>query len=160
MKIGYVMVVCGIAILSGSFKINQIMKENTGTGAVQYRIARPTDKLEKVVDFYKTVLGLEEIGVFKQHEGYDGVMLGLPGVDYHLEFTQHADGSPCPAPTKDNLLVLYFDTPLKYNRAVERALQLGNQPVEPENSYWKGKSETFEDPDGWRIVFFNGVYKP
>lgn len=136
------------------------MNENNGTGAVQFRIARPTDKLEEVVDFYKTVLGQEEIGAFKQHEGYDGVMLGLPGFDYHLEFTQHTDGSPCPAPTKDNLLVLYFDTPLKYNLAVERALQLGHQPVEPENSYWKGKSETFEDPDGWRVVFFNGVYKP
>ena len=37
-------------------------------------------------------------------------MLGLPGSDVHLEFTSHADGSPCPAPSADNLLVLYVES--------------------------------------------------
>lgn len=35
-------------------------------------------------------------------------MFGLPDEEYHLEFTRHIDGSPCPAPTKDNLLVFYM----------------------------------------------------
>ena len=37
------------------------------------------------------------------------MLLGLPGTQYHLEFTQHDHGSPGPAPSRDNLLVLYFD---------------------------------------------------
>ncbi|MGD1946746.1 MAG: hypothetical protein ACFB0A_10925 [Croceivirga sp.] len=37
---------------------------------------------------------------------------------------------------------------------------MGIKPVEPENPYWKGKSQTYEDPDKWRIVLFNGIYNP
>nr|WP_234809915.1 hypothetical protein [Mycolicibacterium tusciae] len=36
---------------------------------------------------------------FANHAGYDGVMIGLPGIDHHLEFTSHVDGSPGPAPS-------------------------------------------------------------
>lgn len=75
---------------------------------VQFRIARPTDKLEEVIKFYEEGLGLKRIGEFHNHEDYDGVMFGLPGVEYHLEFTRHINGSPCPAPTKDNLYPLKF----------------------------------------------------
>jgi hypothetical protein len=28
--------------------------------------------------------------------------------------------------------------------------------IEPENPYWNGKSQTFEDPDGWRVVLYDG----
>ena len=66
---------------------------------VRVRWARPTDKLDEVVTFYRDGLGLKELGHFEGHSGYDGVMLGLPGSDYHVEFTSHADGSPCPAPS-------------------------------------------------------------
>ncbi|MEH7281737.1 VOC family protein, partial [Bacillus toyonensis] len=49
---------------------------------VQFRIARPTDKFEEVISFYETGLGLKRIGEFHNHEGYDGVMFGLPGEEY------------------------------------------------------------------------------
>ena len=81
-----------------------------GAHVAQIRIARPTDQLERVVAFYRDGLGLRELGRFEGHAGYDGVLLGLPGSDYHLELTSHADGSPGPAPTTDNLLVLYLDS--------------------------------------------------
>lgn len=135
------------------------MQQKTGLEAVQFRIARPTDQLVKVVRFYKEAVGLKEIGSFTGHAGYDGVMFGLPGLPYHLEFTSYVNGSPCPAPSKDNLLVLYFDSTEKYQKAVDRMLAFGARPVKPENSYWESKSQTFEDPDGWRIVFFNGTFK-
>src|SRR5438034_11838219 len=67
------------------------------------RVARPTDQLDEVVRFYTDGLGLPELGRFAGHAGYTGVLLGLPGVEYHLEFTQHDQGSPGPAPTRDNL---------------------------------------------------------
>ncbi len=128
--------------------------------AVQFRFARPTDKIEKIVEFYTRGLQLRVLSEFRDHAGYRGVMIGLPDSTYHLEFTQDDRLTPCPAPTKDNLLVLYFASVEEYNRIHSCLLTLGCEPVEPENPYWSGKSLTFEDPDGWRIVLFNGVYAP
>ena len=127
--------------------------------ATQYRIARPTDQLAAVIRFYHEVLGLPIIGSFENHDEYAGVMIGMPDAAYHLEFTRHAHGSPCPAPTKDNLLVFYFDDPAGYQQQIERLKSFGHSNVEPENPYWAGKSETFEDPDGWRVVIFNGLFE-
>lgn len=120
--------------------------------AVQVRVARPTDKLREVVRFYRDGLGLEVIGSFEGHDGYSGVMLGLPGRDYHLEFTEHEEGSPCPAPSKDNLLVFYIPDEEAVGRLVERLASMNHSPVAPENPYWAAKGVTFEDPDGWRVV--------
>jgi catechol 2,3-dioxygenase-like lactoylglutathione lyase family enzyme len=64
------------------------------------RIARPTDQLDEVVRFYREGLGLPELDRFAGHAGYRGVLLGLPGTWYHLEFTQHDYGSPGPAPRR------------------------------------------------------------
>lgn len=128
--------------------------------AVQFRIARPTNQLKEVVNFYKEGLGLQELGHFENHSGYNGVMLGLPDKTYHLEFTQQEQASPLPAPTKEHLLVLYYDNGEEYKKANDRLQNYGAHPVEPENPYWIGKSETYEDPDGWRIVLFNGTYTP
>lgn len=81
------------------------------------RIARPTDQLDELVRFYSDGLGLPELDRFADHAGYRGVLLGLPGTHHHLEFTQHDHGSPGPAPTRDNLLVLYFDDHTRWNRS-------------------------------------------
>lgn len=122
------------------------------------RVARPTDKLAEVVRFYTEGIGLERVGAFDRHEGYEGVMLGLPGVRYHLEFTHHEDGSPCPAPTKDNLLVFYIPDDDAVDAIVDRLQAMGYDPVEPENPYWGRGGITFEDPDGWRVVFMRRSY--
>ena len=127
-----------------------------GASVAQVRIARPTDQLEKVVAFYRDGLGLEEINRFQGHDGYDGVMLGLPGRTYHLEFTQSAAGSSCPAPSDDNLLVLYIPDAPDYEHLCARLARLGYPSVEAANPYWRGKSATFEDPDGWRVVLCRG----
>jgi catechol 2,3-dioxygenase-like lactoylglutathione lyase family enzyme len=123
-----------------------------GVTLAQVRIARPTDRLDAVVRFYRDGLGLPELFRFTNHDGYDGVMLGLPGRTYHLEFTHHREGSPCPAPGLDNLLVLYIPRQNHFERVRDRLSALGHRPVAPENPYWLGKGLTFEDPDGWRIV--------
>ena len=123
--------------------------------AAQVRIARPTDKFEEVIDFYENGLGLKRIGDFQGHRGYEGVILGLPDVHYHLEFTRHIDGSPCPAPTKDNLLVFYIKNKQEIETVARRLEKMGYPEVEPENPYWEEKGVTIEDPDGWRIVLMN-----
>ena len=122
---------------------------------VQFRVARPTHQLAKIIEFYRDGLGLPEIGGFQGHDGYDGVMFGLPGVHYHLEFTQHEEGTPCPAPTKDNLLVFYIPDKESRDEMVNRLNQMGYTPQEPENPYWARNGITIKDPDGWRIVLQN-----
>lgn len=119
----------------------------------QVRVARPTDKLPEVEKFYCEGIGLRKLGFFEGHDGYDGVFIGLPDATYHLEFTQHIAGSPCPAPTPDNLLVLYLPDKACIKQIVQRLEQMGYPEVAPENPYWKEKGAvTVEDPDGWRLV--------
>ncbi len=119
------------------------------------RIARQTDRLAKVIEFYCQGLGLQQIGNFNNHSGYDGVMIGLPNWDTHLEFVQHQQGSPGEAPTRENLLVLYLPSSRVIRAKTEHLERMGYPAVEPENPYWNGKSITIEDPDGWRVVLFN-----
>jgi len=121
---------------------------------VQMRIARPTDQLDKIIEFYETGLGLKRVGEFRQHNGYDGVMYGLPDTNFHLEFTAHEKCSPCPAPTKDNLLVFYLPNWDVLTEVANRLDHLGYPEVESENPYWEDSGITIEDPDGWRIVLF------
>lgn len=98
-------------------------------------MARHTNQFDAIVHFYHDVIGLPEIGRFGVHGGYDGIMLGLPGQDYHLEFTSHPDGPPPVPPSRDNLLVFYIDDQAAIEALVERLRQQGHTPVEPENSY-------------------------
>lgn len=116
------------------------------------RVARPTDRLAECVRFYRDALGLVELGGFHDHDGYDGVMLGLPDSTVHLELTAHVAGSPCPAPSADNLLVLYLPDRPAVDQVGARLAAAGHPAVEPENPYWRGRSVTVEDPDGWRVV--------
>lgn len=128
---------------------------NKEMDVVQVRMARPTDQLDKVKAFYVEGLGLEVVGQFENHQGYDGLMIGLPGRDYHLEFTQHVEGSPCPAPSHDNLLVFYMPNKYQIELVVNRLEGMGYPVIEPENPYWLDKGKTITDPDGWRIVLMN-----
>lgn len=128
----------------------------------QIRIARPTDRLAEVMRFYRGALGLEQIGSFRDHAGYDGVMLALPDRGDHLEFTAHAGGSPCPAPTGDNLLVFSVPDAATIRAMVARLRRHGHEPVAPENPYWAAQGSTFADPDGWRVALMNtsGIENP
>ncbi|RYZ00540.1 MAG: VOC family protein [Chitinophagaceae bacterium] len=130
----------------------------TGYPALQFRIARPTAQLDNVVAFYTEGLGLPLLYRFEGHGGYRGAMIGLPDAAHHLEFTEHESGSPCPAPTTDNLLVLYFSTREALNEIRQRLEHSGAVPVPPENPYWEAKGLTYEDPDGWRVVLYEGVF--
>jgi catechol 2,3-dioxygenase-like lactoylglutathione lyase family enzyme len=129
------------------------MPFDAAAAARQIRVARPTDKLEEVCRFYCAGLGLEELGRFDDHDGYEGVFIGLPGSELHLEFTSHENGSPCPAPTADNLLVFYVGSVEARDAVAEQLHGIGVSSVAPENPYWEAAAAlTFEDPDGWRVV--------
>ena len=74
---------------------------------LEIRVARHTDRLPELVAFYRDGLGLREGGGFRDHDGYDGVFLELPGTGVHLEFTAGGGHGP-PAPHPESLLVLYL----------------------------------------------------
>ena len=65
------------------------------------RVARATDRLQEVVRFYVAGLGLEQLGSFEDHDGFDGVIIGAPGVPYHFEFTHQHGHEVGGAPTKE-----------------------------------------------------------
>lgn len=125
--------------------------------AVQFRIARPTNQMDKIIEFYGKGLGLEKVGEFQKHEGYEGVMFGLPERNYHLEFTQHESGNPIPHPPEDQLLVFYIADTFKWNEIANRLLGMGYRQVPSENPYWDRGGITIEDPDGYRVVLMNTV---
>ena len=119
------------------------------------RIARPTDHLEEVIRFYTEGIGLSILGSFEDHEGFDGVMLGLPGAAYHLEFTRKHGHSAGRAPTRDNLLVFYISDRQEWLNATERMAAAGYKTVASFNPYWDRLGQTYEDPDGYRVVIQN-----
>src|ERR1044071_4484348 len=97
------------------------------------RVARATDRLDKVVRFYVAGLGFEKLGSFEDHEGFDGVMIGRPGAPYHLEFTHQRGHTVGNAPTKDNLLVFYLPEVSEWQAAVDRMEAEGYNSVPSSN---------------------------
>ena len=41
---------------------------------------------------------------------------------------------------------------------IDRLHAMGYPEVEPGNPYWRGRSTTIADPDGWRVVLFDGFW--
>lgn len=126
--------------------------------AQHFRVARPTDDLDAVLRFYRDGVGMEVIASFQDHTGFDGVMLSLPGAGYHLEFTYHRGQLVGRAPTQDNLLVFYIPDRAAWQAAVDRMHSHGYLPVPSYNPYWDERGVTFEDPDGYRVVFQNAAW--
>jgi catechol 2,3-dioxygenase-like lactoylglutathione lyase family enzyme len=115
---------------------------------MQVRIARHTDQLDAVVRFYRDGIGLPEVGGFRDHAGYDGVFLALPGTDAHLELTT-GGAHAAPQPHPETLLVLYLGDETAVRAVADR---LDAEPVASANPYWDEHGLTFADPDGFRVV--------
>ncbi len=123
---------------------------------LQLRVARHTDRLDELVRFYRDGLGLIEIGGFRDHDGYDGVFLEVPGSGTHLELTSGGGHGP-PAPHPESLLVLYLGDA----EAVARiAARLGQDPVVPANPYWREHATAFADPDGFQVILVPERWRP
>lgn len=122
----------------------------------QVRSAHPTADLNRIRVFYGQNLGLQEIGAFEGHEGYSGIMYGFPDARFHLEFTQEERGTPLPLWSAESLLVLYVPNRLHYDKIVASLDSLGAERVPAQNPYWDRRGVTFLDPDGRRVVIFQG----
>lgn len=122
------------------------------------RVARSTAALERVVAMYRQGLRLELLGAFEDHDGFDGVMLGLPDMDYHLEFTRRRGDENVPRPLADELLVFYHPDRGEWADACDRMVAAGFERVAAANPYWDLHGVTFEDPEGYRVVLQNTAW--
>ena len=91
-------------------------------------------------------LGLRVLGSFESHQGFDGVMLGTTGGQYHFEFTR-CRSHP----------VFYITALPDWREACANMLAAGFRLVASFNPYWDAKGRTYEDPDGYRIVLQNAA---
>jgi len=123
---------------------------------MQLRVARHTECLDELVRFYRDGIGLTQAGGFRDHDGYEGVFLEIPGTGAHLELTAGGEhGGPTPHP--ESLLVLYLGSA---EAVAGVAARLGTEPVAPANPYWAEHGLTFEDPDGFRVVLVPEEWEP
>ena len=126
--------------------------------STKIRFARPTNRLEEVLHFYRDGLGFEVLSSFQDHAGFDGVMLGLREAAYHLEFTQEKGHVVADAPTQDHLLVFYLPDNMQWLEAIRRLQGIGCEPIKSYNPYWDVCGKTFQDPDGYRVVLQNAEW--
>ncbi len=107
---------------------------------------------------YQKGLGFEVLGSFEDHEGFDGVMLGLPGGAYHFEFTHCRHHPVMPTPTEEDLIVLYFPDADEWREVCDRMLLAGFTLTPIFNPYWDVRGKTFADHDGYRVVIQNASW--
>jgi hypothetical protein len=107
---------------------------------------------------YRRGLGLEEIGRFVDHDGFDGVMLGVPGGDHHFEFTHSRRHGATPTPTPEDLIVFYLPGTSDWEAACAALVVAGFVEVASFNPYWDVRGRTFEDPDRYRVVLQNDAW--
>ncbi len=121
-------------------------------GTMHLRIARPVSDLSRTADLYKRGLGLEVLGSFADHQGFDGVMLGSSEANFHFEFTYCRSHPVAPAPTPEDLLVFYVPEREAWEKRCRAMMEAGFKEVEPFNVYWRRLGRAFEDHDGYRVV--------
>ena len=119
-----------------------------------FRFARHTNNLEQLKTFYTEILGLEVLGSFENHNNYDGVFIGKPNENWHLEFTQTTEIVNHTF-DEDDILVFYPNTNQEYELILEKIIKENIQFIAPKNPYWKENGKMILDPDGYRIIVSN-----
>jgi len=114
--------------------------------------------LARAQAMYCAGLGWQVLGSFQDHAGFDGVILGPGGGDYHFEFTCCRTHPVTPAPTPEDLVVFYVPAGEEWKAACARMLAAGFRQVSSFNPYWDARGRTFEDPDGYRVVVQNAAW--
>jgi catechol 2,3-dioxygenase-like lactoylglutathione lyase family enzyme len=121
--------------------------------ASHLRLARPSRDLRASERFWVDGLGLDVL--FRTNDTAEGghalLMVGWPGAAWHLELVGDPDGATPPAPTEEDLLVIYVGGQVD-EELVRRLAAAGGSRVAARNPYWDRWGVTIADPDGYRLV--------
>ncbi len=119
------------------------------------RTARPTTDLRRVAGFYEEIVGLTLLGSFIDHDGFDGVIFGIPDASAQLELVR-SPHDVTPTPTPEDALVLYCDRATAHDLVgrLRAASTLEVHDDDPGlNPFWpRNGAVTFVDPDGYRLI--------
>jgi catechol-2,3-dioxygenase len=119
---------------------------------MKFRYARHTNDLHQIEKFYTDIIGLEKLGGFENHDYYNGIFLGFPQQDWHLEFTTSDDQTQSRF-DEDDILVFYLST-VEELAAIKNRLIKNNIPLETsKNPYWNENGIQVSDPDGYKVIF-------
>lgn len=117
---------------------------------MKFRYARHANKIKAQTDFYSNVIGLEVLGGFENHSNYNGVFMGKPNQDWHIEFTE-SDEKATHDSDEDDLLVFYLTeedlVQVKAN-IVKYAIPI----MQSKNPYWQENGIEVKDPDGFGVM--------
>ena len=122
------------------------------------RLARPTRELTAAERFWTQGLGLHVLWRSDPaDDDHQLLALGWPTAPWHLELVH--DPAVVPAPTQEDLLVLYLDggDPAATVAQLER---VGGVRVPSRNPYWDQHGTTVQDPDGYRLVLSRRSWSP
>jgi catechol 2,3-dioxygenase-like lactoylglutathione lyase family enzyme len=117
------------------------------------RIARPSRDLAAAERFYVDGLGLDVLYRAEASGAgeHDLLMVGWRDAGWHFELTRDPRHPIDPAPTVDDLFVLYLAGPVD-GALIARLEGTGGLRVTAHNPYWDRYGVTIEDPDGYRLV--------
>ena len=113
------------------------------------RLARPTRDLGAAVRFWVDGVGMAVLWRSGPQEPHQLVAVGWSDATWHLELVE--DPPVTPAPTEEDLLVLYLGGPVE-NGLLTSIEAAGGRRVPARNPYWDRWGVTLEDPDGYRLV--------
>ena len=125
----------------------------------QLRVARPVSDITRTQLMYCKGLNFRVLATFKDHDGFDGVMLGHPGVQYHFEFTHCHKQEIVPNSTPEDLIVLYFPNETEWKITCSNMISAGFKEIKSFNPYWDVRGRTFQDTDGYRVVLQHAEWK-
>ncbi len=125
---------------------------------MKLRFARHTNNLEKIKSFYIDVLGFELLGSFENHNNYDGIFIGKPNLDWHLEFTKSKEIVEFNFAEED-YLVFYSENKIEYQIIIDRIIKNKIEFIKSKNPFWNDPEisggKIILDPDGFGIIISN-----
>ena len=122
------------------------------------RVARPTDNLAAIAEMCARGLGFDVLAEFKDHRGFDGVIVGHSKQHYHIEFTFQRGHEVGKGPSQDHLMVFYVPDKDEWEASCAQMISAGFREVPSYNPYWDVQGKTFEDIDGYRAVLQNAAW--
>jgi Glyoxalase/Bleomycin resistance protein/Dioxygenase superfamily len=124
------------------------------TKKMKLRFARHTNNLEKIKSFYIDIFGFELLGSFENHNNYDGIFIGKPNSNWHLEFTKSNDIVKFSFGEED-YLVFYTENEIEYEKILKTISKNNIDFIKSKNPFWNENGKIILDPDGYGIIISN-----